>query len=78
MYLKKQEFNQEPLYAKFRLSEPLTRPLLTSKPTILVHELQPDDNFVIFASDGLWDHLTNDEAVNLVSRHPHKVCLEIT
>ncbi|KAL7223770.1 hypothetical protein ACSBR1_025260 [Camellia fascicularis] len=70
-YLKKSEFNREPLYAKFRLREPIRRPILSSEPSICVHELQPDDQFLIFASDGLWEHLSNQEAVDIVQNHPH-------
>lgn len=71
VYLKKTEYNRQPLYAKFRLREPFKKPILSSDPTISVHELQPDDQFVIFASDGLWEHLSNQEAVDLVQNSPH-------
>ncbi|POO00796.1 Protein phosphatase [Trema orientale] len=70
VYLKKAEFNREPLYAKFRLREPFKKPILSSEPSITVHELQPHDQFVIFASDGLWEHLSNQEAVDIVQNHP--------
>ncbi|KAL5788888.1 hypothetical protein ACOSP7_005837 [Xanthoceras sorbifolium] len=70
VYLKKAEFNREPLYAKFRLREPLKRPILSADPSISVHQLQPHDQFLIFASDGLWEHLTNQEAVDIVQKHP--------
>ncbi|KAF5751040.1 putative protein phosphatase 2c [Tripterygium wilfordii] len=70
VYLKRAEFNREPLYAKFRLREPFKRPILSSEPSILVHQLQPHDQFVIFASDGLWEHLSNQEAVDIVQHHP--------
>ncbi|XP_019172347.1 PREDICTED: probable protein phosphatase 2C 60 isoform X2 [Ipomoea nil] len=66
LYLKKAEYNKEPLYAKFRLREPFDRPILSSEPSILVHELEPHDQFLIFASDGLWEHLSNQEAVDIV------------
>ncbi|CAI9774697.1 unnamed protein product [Fraxinus pennsylvanica] len=71
VYLKKTEFNREPLYAKFRLREPFKRPILSSEPSISVHQLLPHDQFIIFASDGLWEHLTNQDAVNIVQNHPH-------
>lgn len=71
VYLKKAEFNREPLYIKFRLREPIKRPILSADPSISVHQLQPHDQFVIFASDGLWEHLTNQEAVDIVQNHPH-------
>ncbi|XP_022869955.1 probable protein phosphatase 2C 60 isoform X2 [Olea europaea var. sylvestris] len=70
VYLKKTEFNREPLYAKFRLREPFKRPILSSEPSISVHQLLPHDQFIIFASDGLWEHLTNQDAVNIVQNHP--------
>ncbi|KAK3193515.1 hypothetical protein Dsin_024825 [Dipteronia sinensis] len=70
VYLKKAEFNREPLYAKFRLREPLKRQILSADPSISVHQLQPHDQFLIFASDGLWEHLTNQQAVDIVQKHP--------
>ncbi|KAL6603473.1 hypothetical protein ACP70R_043834 [Stipagrostis hirtigluma subsp. patula] len=73
-YLKKQEFNREPLYAKFRLREPFNKPILSSEPSIIVHPLQPHDQFLIFASDGLWEHLTNQEAVDIVQSSPRSGC----
>ncbi|XP_031096437.1 probable protein phosphatase 2C 60 [Ipomoea triloba] len=65
LYLKNAEYNREPLYAKFRLREPFTRPILSSEPSILQHKLEPLDQFIIFASDGLWEHLSNQEAVDI-------------
>jgi len=70
VYLKKAEFNREPLLAKFRLRQPFKRPILSSQPSISVHELQSDDQFLIFASDGLWEHLSNQDAVDLIQNHP--------
>ncbi|KAK1261841.1 putative protein phosphatase 2C 60 [Acorus gramineus] len=70
VYLKRAEFNREPLYAKFRLREPIKRPILSSEPSISVHPLLPHDQFIIFASDGLWEHLSNQEAVDIVQNHP--------
>ncbi|KAI7726441.1 hypothetical protein M8C21_021351, partial [Ambrosia artemisiifolia] len=72
VYLKKAEFNREPLYAKFRLRDPIRRPILTADPSISMHEIQPTDQFIIFASDGLWEHLNNQEAVDIVQNHPRK------
>ncbi|KAJ7557007.1 hypothetical protein O6H91_05G108300 [Diphasiastrum complanatum] len=72
VYLKRPEFNKDPLITRFRLSEPLQRPVLTAEPSIITRKLIPQDKFVIFASDGLWEHLTNQEAVDIVYRHPRK------
>eukprot|EP00258_Populus_trichocarpa_P045962 XP_024461981.1 probable protein phosphatase 2C 38 isoform X2 [Populus trichocarpa] len=69
-YLKRAEFNREPLLAKFRLPEPFDKPILKAEPTILVQKLCPEDQFLIFASDGLWEHLSNQEAVDIVHSCP--------
>ncbi|CAL9104289.1 unnamed protein product [Musa textilis] len=74
VYLKKAEFNREPLYPKFRLREPFKKPILSSEPSISVQPLQPQDQFLIFASDGLWEHLSNQEAVDIVHNNPRSVC----
>ncbi|KAK9828917.1 hypothetical protein WJX72_002777 [[Myrmecia] bisecta] len=39
---------------------------LTAEPEVASYELTADDEFLIIASDGLWDKLRNDEAVGLV------------
>ncbi|KAK6933298.1 PPM-type phosphatase-like domain [Dillenia turbinata] len=70
-YLKNVEFNKEPLLAKFRLSEPFHKPILKAEPAISVQKLYPEDRFLIFASDGLWEHLSNQEAVDIVNSCPH-------
>ncbi|XAR69013.1 Phosphoprotein phosphatase [Bertholletia excelsa] len=69
-YLKKAEFNKEPLLAKFRLPEPFSNPILSAEPSIHVQKLSPKDQFLIFASDGLWEHLSNQEAVEIVHSCP--------
>lgn len=69
-YLKRTEFNREPLPLKYRLSEAFHKPILSSEPEITVHKLQPEDQFLIFASDGLWEHLSNQEAVDIVQNFP--------
>lgn len=72
-YLKKDEFNREPLPHKFRLPEPFFKPILNYEPSISVHKLRPEDQFLIFASDGLWEQLSNQEVVNIVSTNPRNV-----
>ncbi|OMO72660.1 phosphatase 2C (PP2C)-like protein [Corchorus capsularis] len=69
-YLKKAEFNKEPLQPKFRLPESFRKPILSAEPSLLVHKLHPDDQFLIFASDGLWEHISNYEAVKIVQSSP--------
>ncbi|KAI3447635.1 hypothetical protein Pfo_004300 [Paulownia fortunei] len=69
-YLKRSEFNREPLLPKFRLSEPFSKPILSPEPSMFIHKLNPKDHFLIFASDGLWEHLSNQEAVDIVNSYP--------
>uniref|UniRef100_A0ACD5VM99 Uncharacterized protein n=1 Tax=Avena sativa TaxID=4498 RepID=A0ACD5VM99_AVESA len=68
-YLKHHHFNREPLPAKFRLEKPFSRPLLSAIPSIVSRSIEPSDRFVIFASDGLWEHLSNEKAVEIVRNH---------
>ncbi|KAL1532779.1 [pyruvate dehydrogenase (acetyl-transferring)]-phosphatase [Salvia divinorum] len=69
-YLKKAEFNKPPLLAKFRIPDPIEKPILLAEPSIHVQKLQHEDQFLIYASDGLWEHLSNQEAVDIVHHSP--------
>jgi pyruvate dehydrogenase phosphatase len=71
-YLKKPEYNREPLTARFRLPEPLKRPVMSADPECAVYTLGPRDEFIVFASDGLWEHLSNQEAVNIICSQPRQ------
>ncbi|XP_019424704.1 PREDICTED: probable protein phosphatase 2C 42 isoform X1 [Lupinus angustifolius] len=71
VYLKDAQFNRAPIKQKFRLPEPMNMPILSANPTILSHHLQPNDSFLIFASDGLWEYLSNERAVDIVHSNPH-------
>jgi len=75
--MKNEQYNREPLNEKFRLQEPMNMPILTATPSIICHHLQPNDCFLIFASDGLWEHLSNETAVEIVYNHPHAVRLSL-
>jgi pyruvate dehydrogenase phosphatase len=72
-YLKSSEFNREPLLARFRIPGPFHKQILCPEPSILEHRLCAEDQFVIFASDGLWEHLSNQEAVDIVYSSPRNV-----
>ncbi|KAG9150157.1 hypothetical protein Leryth_009730 [Lithospermum erythrorhizon] len=69
-YLKSVEFNKEPLLAKFRIYDLFSKPLISPEPSIFIHKLNSKDQFLIFASDGLWEHLSNQEAVDIVHSFP--------
>ncbi|KAI3761787.1 hypothetical protein L1987_52209 [Smallanthus sonchifolius] len=69
-YLKKADFNRSPLLPKFRQSVSFSEPILKAEPAIRVQKLTPEDRFLIFASDGLWEHLSDQEAVDVVKSSP--------
>lgn len=52
-----------------RLTEPLiSPPYLIALPTVTTTKIEPENgDFLIMASGGLWDHLTIEQAVELVS-----------
>ncbi|KAI3705568.1 hypothetical protein L1987_75807 [Smallanthus sonchifolius] len=70
-YLKRAEFNKPPLLQKFIQAVSFSEPILKAEPAILVQRLTAEDQFLIFASDGLWEHLSDQEAVDIVKRSPH-------
>ncbi|KAF9580067.1 hypothetical protein BGW38_003434 [Lunasporangiospora selenospora] len=43
-----------------------TPPYVTAKPVVRHHKLRPEDQFLVMATDGLWDKLTTDEVIQLV------------
>ncbi|KAK1586507.1 hypothetical protein Q3G72_003228 [Acer saccharum] len=70
VYLKKPELSRDPLFRQFGSLIPLKRPVMTAEPSILIRKLKPDDLFLIFASDGLWEQLSDEEAVEIVLKNP--------
>jgi len=57
-------------FGDLRMKE--TQRFISSEPEITVMPLADEDRFVILASDGLWDVLTNQEAVDFVRRDSQK------
>lgn len=46
---------------------------MSAEPSILIRKLRPQDLFLIFASDGLWEQLSDDLAVEIVVKNPRVV-----
>lgn len=72
-YLKYKEFNGPPYEDGDRsrgrhVPEPYTPPYITHVPEIISRDLSKQDDFVIAATDGLWDFLENKEAVDIVAK----------
>ncbi|XP_073311200.1 probable protein phosphatase 2C 63 [Primulina huaijiensis] len=70
VYLKKPDFYRDPNFLQYGSYIPMKQPLLTAEPSIVTRNLKPQDLFVIFASDGLWEHLSDETAVEIVSKSP--------
>jgi len=47
---------------------PYTPPYVSSSPEVTRVRLQPLDDFVVMATDGLWDEMSDQEAVSIVSQ----------
>ncbi|XP_028777676.1 probable protein phosphatase 2C 68 [Neltuma alba] len=69
-YLKRSEFSLDSSFPRFHLPDPILRPVLSAEPSICSRVIQPNDKFLIFASDGLWEHMTNQEAAEIVYNNP--------
>lgn len=75
VYLKKPEFHRDPILQQYGNYVPMKRPVLSAEPSIITRKLRPQDLFIIFASDGLWEHLSDETAVQIVSKHPRAVSI---
>lgn len=73
VYLKKPAFSDDPLYKQSVPHVELIRSVLTAEPSIGMRKLKPHDRFLIFASDGLWEQLSDEAAVEMVFENPRAV-----
>ncbi|XP_062210294.1 probable protein phosphatase 2C 29 [Phragmites australis] len=73
VYLKKPEIcKNNPMLQQSICPFPLRRPVMSAVPSIKTRKLRPGDRFLIFASDGLWEQLTDEAAVGIVASSPRK------
>lgn len=42
--------------------------MISCEPEIIEKELSPDDEYLVLASDGIWDVLNNDQVAKFVSK----------
>lgn len=78
VYLKKPEFIRDPIFQQFGNPIPLRRPVITAEPSILTRDLKAQDLFLIFASDGLWEQLSDQAAVEIVFKNPRAVSTNLS
>jgi serine/threonine protein phosphatase PrpC len=48
---------------------------MTAEPSVIIREIESDDLFLIFASDGLWEQLSDEAAVDIVFKSPRVVSI---
>jgi pyruvate dehydrogenase phosphatase len=46
-----------------------TPPYVTAEPVMSRHKLEEGDKFLILATDGFWERVSNEQAVNMVAHH---------
>ncbi|KAI5059511.1 hypothetical protein GOP47_0026167 [Adiantum capillus-veneris] len=68
VYLKKPEYNKDHRFSRSGSPLLLKKPVLSAEPSLHERALSHEDSFLIFASDGLWEHMTDQEAVDMVQK----------
>ena len=71
LYLKYPEFNAPPSQHRSmgrHIPPPYTPPYVSPVPEVTQVRLQPEDCFLVLATDGLWDEMSDQEAVSVVSQ----------
>ena len=48
-------------------SRPPSKQIITAEPDVVKHDLQKGDEFIVLACDGIWDVMSNQQAVDFVS-----------
>ena len=49
-----------------------------AQPEVRSRRLDPADQFMIVASDGVWEYITDDEAVELIAQFPNDATLGVS
>lgn len=66
LYLKHADFNNTAL-GKTQIREPYDPPYLSCTPEITSYSVDPADQFMVVATDGLWSELTNEDVVEIAA-----------
>jgi pyruvate dehydrogenase phosphatase len=68
VYLKKPQLNKDLFFSHGGVAITFKKPVLSAEPSLHEKVLTANDRFLIFASDGLWEQVTEQEAVEIVQR----------
>ena len=68
LYLKRNEFNADPRRG-LNIHGKYTPPYITCTPEVTFTERTESDAIVVVGSDGLWDYMSNDDAVQVSHAH---------
>ncbi|XP_024626808.1 probable protein phosphatase 2C 25, partial [Medicago truncatula] len=70
-YLKRPEFMLHESFPKFKkVPKPCTSGVPSAEPEMFTRVLTENDKFLIFASVGLWEFLSNEQAAEIVQKNP--------
>ncbi|KJP90241.1 hypothetical protein AK88_00089 [Plasmodium fragile] len=72
-YLKHKIFAFDYLKNKYVVKEPHSFPYISAIPEVLTVKRSNDDEFLVLVSDGLSDHLTDEEIYDIVKQYSHSV-----
>ena len=71
-HLKDEKFNK-PIYSAYGMEAPaisvFTGPYITHSPDIVVRDIRPNDKYLILATDGLWDEMSEQKAAEIVAEN---------
>lgn len=76
--MKRPDFTLRESFPRYEeVPEPFDRSVLSAEPEMHSRALTDSDKFLIFASDGLWEFLSNEQAVQIVHNNPRNVCIYV-
>lgn len=71
-HLKEERFAYDKENEKSFVEQPFSFPYISAEPETFVHRRQPDQEFLILGSDGVWDFATTKEVSTLVHKKKNK------
>jgi len=66
---------KKPTFTLRKCIVPFTSGVLSAEPEMFTRVLTESDKFLIFASGGLWEFLSNEQAAEIVQKNPRNLCI---